>query len=57
MAFREDESRVRTDNAPHNLALARHIALNLLKQEMTLSLPARAFDTEGFRLHNAGVVR
>jgi predicted transposase YbfD/YdcC len=35
MAFREDESRVRKDNAPENLALLRRIALNLLKQEKT----------------------
>ncbi len=35
MAFREDESRVRKDNSPQNLAIIRHIALNLLKQEAT----------------------
>lgn len=33
MAFREDESRVRKDHAPENLALLRHIALNLLREE------------------------
>ncbi len=33
IAFREDESRVRKDHAPQNLATLRHIALNLLKQE------------------------
>jgi predicted transposase YbfD/YdcC len=33
IAFREDESRVRKDNAPENLAVLRHIALNLLKQD------------------------
>lgn len=32
MAFREDESRVRKDFAPENLALLRQLALNLLKQ-------------------------
>lgn len=35
VAFREDESRVRTGNAPQNLALLRRIALNLLRQERT----------------------
>lgn len=33
VAFREDDSRVRKDHAPQNLAILRQIALNLLKQE------------------------
>ncbi len=33
VAFHEDNSRVRKDNAPENLAIIRHIALNLLKQD------------------------
>jgi predicted transposase YbfD/YdcC len=33
MSFREDESRVRTSNAPQNLAALRHIALNLIRSE------------------------
>jgi predicted transposase YbfD/YdcC len=31
--FNEDDSRIRKDNAPENLAIIRHIALNLLKQD------------------------
>jgi predicted transposase YbfD/YdcC len=34
-AFREDESRVRTDHAPANLATLRHLALNLLRRDQT----------------------
>jgi predicted transposase YbfD/YdcC len=33
MAFREDESRIRTGNAPSNMAVLRHIALNLIRQD------------------------
>ena len=36
MSFNEDASRIRKDNSPENLAIIRHIALNLLKQEKTL---------------------
>jgi len=35
MAFREDESRVRIDQAAENLSVLRHMALNLLKKEKT----------------------
>lgn len=35
IAFREDESRVRKDHGAQNMAILRHIALNLLKQETT----------------------
>lgn len=35
VALNEDRSRVRKDQAPQNLAVLRHIALNLLKQEKT----------------------
>jgi len=35
VALNEEHSRVRKDQAPENLAVLRHIALNLLKQEKT----------------------
>jgi Transposase len=38
IAFREDESRVRKDHAPQNLATLRHIALNLLKQDRSVKV-------------------
>jgi len=41
VAFDEDGSRVRKDNAPQNMATLRHLALNLLQQEKT--------DSAGFK--------
>lgn len=38
MAFREDECRVRKDHGDENLAVLRHIALNLLQQDATTRL-------------------
>lgn len=35
IAFREDACRLRKDHAPENLAIIRHIALNLLRQDTT----------------------
>jgi len=36
ISFREDDSRVRAGSAPENLAVIRHMALNLLKQDTTI---------------------
>jgi predicted transposase YbfD/YdcC len=35
LAFHEDSSRVRADHAPENLAIIRHLALNLLRRDPT----------------------
>jgi predicted transposase YbfD/YdcC len=35
VAFREDDSRIRKDHAPENVAMLRHVALNLLKADKT----------------------
>ena len=35
VTFREDASRIRRGNAPHNLGVIRHVAMNLLKREPT----------------------
>ena len=35
LAFHEDRSRVRADHAPENLAIIRHLALNLLRRDPT----------------------
>ncbi len=42
MAFDEDRCRVRTGHADQNLAVARHWALNLLKQERTAKIGIKA---------------
>jgi predicted transposase YbfD/YdcC len=42
MAMREDESRIRTDNAPANMAVLRHIALNLVRADKTRKVGVKA---------------
>jgi predicted transposase YbfD/YdcC len=42
VAFQEDHSRARTGNAGENLAVLRHFALNLLRQEKSSRLSIRA---------------
>lgn len=38
IAFREDESRLRKDHAPQNMAVLRHMATNLLKREKSVKV-------------------
>jgi predicted transposase YbfD/YdcC len=42
IAFNQDHSRIRKDNAPANFAILHHIALNLLKQERSLKVGVKA---------------
>lgn len=42
IAFNEDHSRIRKDNAPQNFAILRHMALNLLKLETTVKAGIKA---------------
>lgn len=42
VAFREDESRIRKGHSAENLAVVRHIALNMLKQEKDLKVGIKA---------------
>jgi len=41
VTFREDDSRIRTGNAAQNMAILRHMALNLLKQEQSTKCSIR----------------
>ena len=51
MTFRDDECRVRTDHAPANLAVIRHMAMNLIrraagKESLRLRRKAAAWDDD-----------
>jgi predicted transposase YbfD/YdcC len=41
VTFHEDDSRIRTGDAAHNMAVLRHMALNLLKQEQSVKCSIR----------------
>ena len=42
VAFKEDDSRIRLGHAPENMALIRHIALNLISQETSTKVGKKA---------------
>lgn len=42
VSFREDASRIRKDNAPENMAMLRHFALNLLSRDKSSRSSMRA---------------
>ncbi|PZU98526.1 MAG: ISAs1 family transposase [Leptolyngbya sp.] len=42
VAFHEDDSRIRSGYAPQNMAVIRHIALNLLSQESSAKVGKKA---------------
>ena len=42
LSFREDESRIRSGNTSENLAIIRHMALNLLRKDRTSKTSIKA---------------
>ena len=42
IAFREDECRVRVGHAPQNLAIVRHLALKVLRQDSASKIGVKA---------------
>ncbi len=59
IAFREDESQIRKDHVPENMAVVRHIALNLLKRETTakVGIKAKRFKANCYRNYLLKVLR
>ena len=58
MIFRDDECRVRTDNAPFNLAIIKHITLNVLrtgksKNSLRMRRKVAAWDENALAAHIA----
>ena len=47
VAFREDDSRIRQGHAQHNLALLRHLALNLLRNDKSVRTFAKSAGKPG----------
>ena len=45
MNFNEDACRIRCGHSPHNIALIRRLALNMLRQETTLKRSLRQKQT------------
>jgi hypothetical protein len=50
IAFREDDSRVRSGHAAGNFAILRHIALNLLRQDHSVKAGLKAKRLKAKRL-------
>ena len=46
LSFREDESRIRTGNAPENMAIVQHMALNLLRQDQKSKTSIKGYPNE-----------
>lgn len=52
VALKEDDSRIRKDNAPQNFAVLRHIAVNLLGQEKSKKLGMKNKQFLAAMVHN-----
>jgi predicted transposase YbfD/YdcC len=50
--MREDDSRIRKENAPENFSMLRHVALNLLKQETSVKRGTKTKQLKAALSHN-----